>query len=92
MIKQDEGLTWTTPENRGTCFFCGGIEGGYAKKDANGAWQPSCWPCVRPKNPPPPPEKRASIGTVYTEIGVDEEPTKKKNPGISPSKYRPKVN
>lgn len=42
-------LPWTSPEARGKCFFCGQDEGGYAKKDANGDWQASCWPCIDPK-------------------------------------------
>lgn len=42
-------LAWTSPVARGKCFFCGRDEGGYAKKDANGDWQASCWPCIDPK-------------------------------------------
>jgi len=89
----EPGCEWTSPDNRGRCALCPGEEGGYAKKDANGKWQPLCWNCVRPKNPPPPMQKRATIGTVYTDINVDEpEPPKKKNPGLAPSTHRPKVN
>jgi hypothetical protein len=89
----EPGCEWTDPEHRGRCGFCGGMEGGYAKRNEKGEWTASCWPCVRPKNPPPPMAKRATIGTVYTEIDVDEpEKPKKKNPGLSPSTHRPKVN
>ncbi len=87
----EPGTEWTSPEKRGVCGFCGKEEGGYAKKDAYGKWQPACWPCARPKNPPPPMKKRATIRIVYTEIEVDEPAPKKKNPGLAPSNHRPKV-
>lgn len=88
----EPGCEWTSPGNRGVCGFCGDEEGGYAIRNKDGKWTPACWPCARPKNPPPPLEKRPSIGTVYTDIDAEPEPTKKKNPGIAPSKHRPKVN
>ena len=89
----EPGCEWTSPENRGVCGFCGGEEGGYARRDADGNWQPACWPCVRPKTPLPPMQKRATIGTVFTDLNeVDEPVQKKKNPGMAPSKQRQKVN
>jgi hypothetical protein len=89
----EPGCEWTSPDNRGKCGFCGGEEGGYAKKDANGVWQPACWNCVKPEKHITQ-EKRKPVGTVYTEDkDADEtEVKKKKNPGIAPSSYRPKVN
>lgn len=57
----EPGTEWTDVDNRGECIFCGGIEGGYAKKDIKGAWHPACWDCVRPKNPPKPPEPRKKL-------------------------------
>jgi hypothetical protein len=90
----EPGCEWTSPDNRGRCAICGGKEGGYAKKDSDGNWLPMCWPCVKPKIQPPPMAKRATIGTVYTDLNeTDEpEPKKKKNPGMAPSTHRPKVN
>lgn len=89
----EPGCEWTAPGARGICGFCGKEEGGYAKKDASGKWQPACWSCVKPNPQPPPMVKRATIGTVYTDIDADEpEVKKKKNPGLAPSTYRPKVN
>jgi hypothetical protein len=89
----EPGTEWTSPDNRGVCGFCGGEEGGYAKRDANGKWQPSCWPCVKPTGPRAPQAKRVMVGTVYTDVDVDEpEIKKKKNLGMAPSTHRPKVN
>jgi hypothetical protein len=87
----EPGCEWTDPDHRGVCGFCGGEEGGYAKKDAKGVWQPACWPCVKPLKQLVP-EKRVIVGTVYTEIEPDEPAPKKKSPGLAPSTYRPKVN
>jgi hypothetical protein len=88
----EPGCEWTDPDHRGVCGFCGGEEGGYAKRDANGKWQPACWPCVAPAVRKPP-QKREMVGTVYTDMNVEEpEVKKKKNPGMAPSTYRPKVN
>lgn len=33
---------------QGTCGFCGKKEEGYAKRDVDGNWKPSCWACVKP--------------------------------------------
>lgn len=89
----EPGCEWTSPDNRGVCGFCGKEEGGYAKRDANGKWQPACWPCVRPTTAAAPQAKRATVGTVYTDVDADEpEVKKKKNPGMPPSTHRPKVN
>lgn len=89
----EPGCEWTSPDNRGVCGFCGGEEGGYAKKDANGKWQPACWPCVRPEKSGAAQPKRERVGTIYTEDQDTEEIIKKKkNPGLAPSTYRPKVN
>jgi hypothetical protein len=52
----EPGTEWT-PEPV-PCGFCGKPDEGYAKKDKDGKWKPSCWACVRPKNPPKPPELR----------------------------------
>jgi hypothetical protein len=88
----ESGLEWTSPDNRGKCGFCGGVEGGYAKRDAEGVWQAACWPCVKPAKQLSP-EKRKPVGTVYTEdLDAEEVVQKKKNPGLAPSTYRPKVN
>jgi len=90
----EPGCEWTSPDNRGKCGFCGKEEGGYAKRDANGKWQPACWPCVKPASSGAAQTKRATVGTVYTEDRDVEEPEakKKKNLGIAPSTYRPRVN
>ena len=68
----DPGTEWTDPDHRGVCGFCGKEEGGYAKRDANGKWTAACWPCVRPTGARAPQAKRATVGTVYTD--VDAEP------------------
>lgn len=47
--KTDSALAHTDPENRGVCGFCGGEEGGYAKKNSSGKWQAACWDCVKPE-------------------------------------------
>lgn len=93
-MANDPALEYTGPENRGICGFCGGEEGGYAKKDAKGKWQAACWPCVRPTSAGAPQPKRVLVGTVYTDDSADEDekPQKKKSPGMAPSTYRPKVN
>jgi hypothetical protein len=88
----EKGCEWTSPDNRGVCGFCGGEEGGYAKRDANGKWQPACWPCAKPNNAAVPQRKRVTVGTVYTEVVEEEKPVKVKAKGIAPSTYRPKVN
>lgn len=88
----DPAQEYTFPENRGKCGFCGKEEGGYAKQNANGKWQPACWPCVRPE--PQPVQKRAQIGTVFNEdLDIDTKVAKKekKAAGIPPSTHRPKV-
>jgi hypothetical protein len=88
----EPGTEWTSPDNRGICGFCGKEEGGYALRDENGKWQPACWPCAKPKNAVVPQRKRATVGTVYTDVDADEpEEKKKKNPGMAPCKSRPKV-
>lgn len=87
----EPGCEWTSPDNRGVCGFCGKAEGGYAKRDANGKWQPACWPCVKPATSVVP-EKRKPVGTVFTEDLDAEEKISKKVKGIAPSTYRPKVN
>ena len=87
----ESGTEYTTPENRGICGFCGKEENGYAKRDENGKWQPACWPCVKPKGPRPPTEKRLVVGTVYTDTDAEEPEAKKKNLGMAPSSHRPKV-
>jgi hypothetical protein len=87
-------LDHTWPDARGKCGFCGKEENGYAKKDVNGKWQATCWPCVRPASAAAAQPKRNTVGTVYTEVGTDEDekPESKKNPGMAPSTHRPKVN
>ena len=88
----EPGCEWTSPDNRGVCGFCGGVEGGYAKKDPSGTWKPACWSCVKPENQSIP-QKRNQVGTVFTEdLDTEEIIKKKKNPGMSPSTHRPKVN
>jgi hypothetical protein len=64
----EPGTEWTSEPV--PCGFCGEPDEGYAKKDKNGKWRPSCWACVKPKNLPahprmrlnsieePPPEER----------------------------------
>jgi hypothetical protein len=91
--KRDTATDYTFPEDRGVCGFCGKEENGYAKRDANGEWQAACWLCVRPENSTTTQSKRATVGTVFTDVNTDEEkPTPKKVPGLAPSSYRPKVN
>lgn len=87
----EPGCEWTSPDNRGVCGFCGGVEGGYAKKDANGKWRPACWPCVKPDKRIVQ-QKRNQVGTVFTEDLDAEEIITKKAKGIAPSTHRPKVN
>jgi hypothetical protein len=90
--KLEPALEYTFPGARGICGFCGQEENGYAKRDAEGAWQAACWVCVRPAVRAKQ-EKRAFVGTVYTEVDAEEfEKPKKKNPGLAPSGHRPKVN
>lgn len=95
MVKSS-ATVYTFPGERGECGFCGKEEGGYAKKDANGDWQAACWPCVRPLVVGASQVKRKFVGTVYTDVNADADEVKpkavKKNPGIAPSNYRPKVN
>jgi hypothetical protein len=89
----EPGTEWTSPDNRGVCGVCGGEEGGYAKRDANGKWQPLCWLCVKPIGARAPQAKRETVGTIYTDVDAEEpEKPKKKNPGLAPSTHRPKVN
>lgn len=66
-------LEYTGPENRGVCGFCGGEEGGYAKKDDNGKFRPACWPCVRPATAGLTQPKRNTVGST-----VEQEPAKAK--------------
>ena len=81
MSDNDAGLEYTFPGNRGRCFFCGGEEGGYAKRAKNGEWQASCWSCVKPDNQSIP-QKRNQVGTVFTEdLDTEEIIKKKKNLG-----------
>lgn len=89
----DPVLAHTWPDARGKCGFCGKEENGYAKKDAQGNWQAACWKCVRPVSAGAAQPKRQTVGTVYTDIDAEKaEPVaKKKNPGMAPSTYRPKV-
>jgi len=90
----EPGCEWTSPDNRGKCGFCGKEEGGYARKDANGTWQPACWNCVKPAQKTVQ-EKRKSVGTVFTEdLDTDvaiKKREREKNPGLPPSTTRPKV-
>jgi hypothetical protein len=89
----EPGCEWTSPDNRGVCVGCGGVEGGYAKRDPMGHWRAFCWACVKPVNAGAAQPKREMVGTVYTDIDAEEiEKPKKKNPGMAPSKNRPKVN
>lgn len=86
---------YTFPTSRDTCGFCGKEENGYAKKDSNGRWHAACWLCVKPASAGAAQSKRQTVGTIFTSIDDDkddEKPIKKKNPGIAPSNYRPKVN
>lgn len=68
----EPGCEWTSPDNRGVCGFCGGEEGGYAKCDESGKWQPACWNCVKPTNASAPQPKRAKVGTTVTEEPPEE--------------------
>lgn len=88
----EPGCEWTSPDNRGVCGFCGKPEGGYALRAEDGTWKPACWPCAKPKNPPPHQTKKKPVGTVFTEDLDTEEVVKKKNPGMAPSNHRPRVN
>ena len=90
----EPALAYTFPEDRGVCGFCGKEENGYAKKDANGKWQAACWKCVKPASAGAAQPKRQTVGTVFTEVNDEDEKPKatKKNPGMAPSNYRPKVN
>jgi hypothetical protein len=92
MVDKDGVLGYTGPENRGTCGFCDGEEGGYAKKDGKGEWQAACWPCVRPDTAGLEQPKRKLVGTVFTGVDLDDEPAIKKAKGMAPSTNRPKVN
>lgn len=88
-----DATAYTFPEERGVCGFCGKEENGYAKRDTNGKWQAACWPCVRPESAGAAQPKRKLVGTVFTDADVDiYQPVAKKNPGMPPSTYRPKVN
>ncbi len=79
----EPGCEWTSPENRGVCGFCGGEEGGYAKRDENGKWQPACWPCVRPATSEATQLKRATVGTTYTDDNEVDKPTAPKADKLS---------
>ena|ERR1035437_4668996 len=92
---------YTFPEDRGICGFCGKSENGYAEKDASGNWQAACWSCVKPSKEQrdmgyAQQQKKKTVGTVFTDVDADADEVKskmvKKNPGIAPSNYRPKVN
>lgn len=63
---QAADLEYTTPENRGKCFFCGGTEEGYAKRDGKGDYRPSCWSCVKPVGVLRD-QKRRLVGSVIPE-------------------------
>ena len=91
-LKMDPALEYTSPENRGVCGFCGGEEGGYAKKDSNGKWRAACWACVKPADSDNPQPKRKKAAPPPPEIDMDvEKPQPKRAPGIPPSTHRPKV-
>lgn len=89
-----DAAVWTSPEDRGTCGFCGKSEGGYAKKDANGVMQPACWPCVSKGLEPVPVQKRAAVGVTRTEdLDTDTKlaaaaKEAKKVKGLAPSTFR----
>jgi hypothetical protein len=59
----DKEQEYTSPENRGTCHFCGKDEGGYAKADKGGVFYAACWPCVKPTGPFPE-QKRRPVGSA----------------------------
>lgn len=88
------GTIYTFTEDRGTCGFCGKEENGYAKRNANGEFQAACWACVNKDRVISEQQKRKPVGTTFTEDkDLDEvKPAAKKNPGVAPSTYRPKVN
>ncbi len=93
-LETNPALTHTEPGNRGVCGFCGQEEGGYAKKNPNGAWKASCWKCVKPVGDFPQP-KRKPVGSslIVADADADIKPAevKKKAPGMAPSTHRPKV-
>jgi len=88
-----KALIYTGPENRGECGFCHGEEGGYAKRDSEGNWQAACWPCVKPESSGTTLQKRAVVGTVFTDTNAtDDKPETRKSRGVAPSSHRPKTN
>ena len=89
-----DAVEYTFPEERGVCGFCGKTENGYAKRDSNGRWQASCWPCVRPAASGAAQPKRKLVGTVFTDVDaeIDTAVPTKRSPGMAPSNFRPKVN
>lgn len=87
----EPGCEYTTPENRGVCGFCGGEEGGYAKRGPDGKFHAACWPCVKPEGTGAAQTKRKPVGTVYTEDLDLDTPDKTKAPGIKAGGHRPKV-
>jgi hypothetical protein len=89
-----DATAYTSPEDRGTCGFCGKPEDGYTKRDANGKQTASCWACINKERVISDQPKRQLVGTTFTPDADEEPPTtaKKKSPGVAPSTYRPKVN
>jgi hypothetical protein len=69
----EPGLEYTTPENRGTCAFCGKEEEGYAKRDSDGKMKPACWKCVKPATSGAPQPKRRPVGTTYTDESEEDD-------------------
>ena len=77
----EPGAEWT-PEPV-PCGFCGKPDEGYAKKDKDGKWKPSCWACIKPKNPPPPPKMKMKP------IIEEEPPVEEKKDGDNTKPDRP---
>lgn len=63
----NEQVAWTSPDNRGTCGFCGKEENGYAKKGSDGNWRAACWLCVKPDKAITLQPQRKKIGAIFTE-------------------------
>lgn len=78
----DKGQEYTSPENRGTCFFCGGVEGGYAKADKDGVFRASCWPCVKPTGPFPEQKRRPVGSALVTSENEPEAPLDPAKPHV----------
>lgn len=55
------------------CYFCGGPDAAYSKKDRAGVWRDACYFCCTPKRSKTEPEKPAqepahAEETLFTEL------------------------